>query len=144
MTYAIDSNVLLDIFLDDKDYADSAVDTLFAAANKGDLIACDIVWAETSSAFPNKNMFLAKMSDLGIVFSPMTISAAIKAGALWKASRVNASKTKGKGRHQVIPDFLIGAHALEAADALITRDRGFLREYFKELTVIDPSKGDRP
>ena len=144
MTYAIDSNVLLDIFLNDKDYATSAIDTLYAASEKGDLIACDIVWAETSAAFPDKRIFQAKMSDCGISFSPMSESAALKAGELWKADRANASRNKSKGRHQVIPDFLIGAHALESADALITRDRGFLRDYFSDLTVIDPSKGDRP
>ena len=35
---------------------------------------------------------------------------------------------------------MVGAHALEFADALITRDRGFLRKWFKALKIIDPSK----
>ena len=35
--------------------------------------------------------------------------------------------------------FLIGAHALECADALITRDRGFMRKWFSDLQIIDPS-----
>ena len=38
-----------------------------------------------------------------------------------------------------IISFLVGAHALECADALITRDRGFMRQWFSGLTVIDPS-----
>ena len=36
-------------------------------------------------------------------------------------------------------DFLIGAHALECADALVTRDRGFMRRWFSDLKIVDPS-----
>jgi hypothetical protein len=39
----------------------------------------------------------------------------------------------------VIADFLIGAHALEQADRLLTRDRGFHRRAFDGLVIVDPS-----
>jgi predicted nucleic acid-binding protein len=45
----------------------------------------------------------------------------------------------GGTRERVIADFLIGAHAMAKADRLLTRDRGFYRRYFKDLTVLDPS-----
>ena len=39
---------------------------------------------------------------------------------------------------RVIPDFLIGAHAQITADRLLARDRGYLRDYFKKLKVLEP------
>lgn len=32
-----------------------------------------------------------------------------------------------------------GVHAIEQADRLLTRDRGFYRHYFTGLTVLDPA-----
>jgi len=39
----------------------------------------------------------------------------------------------------IASDFLIGAHALSAADRLLMRDCGLYRRYFAGLKVLDPS-----
>jgi len=46
----------------------------------------------------------------------------------------------GGSRTRLIVDFLIGAHARERADRLLTRDRGFYRAYFDELEIVDPTQ----
>jgi predicted nucleic acid-binding protein len=40
------------------------------------------------------------------------------------------------GRFQILADFLIGAHALEKADCLLSRDLGFYKTYFSDLRII--------
>ncbi len=74
------------------------------------------------------------MADLGVRFVPVEQGAAMAAGEKWRDHR-----RRGGTRERVIPDFLVGSHAEVAADRLLTRDRGFYRSYFADLTVMDPS-----
>lgn len=66
--------------------------------------------------------------------SPVTRPAAYAAGQAWHRYR-----RAGGPRTRIMADFLIGAHATCAADQFITRDRGFYRSHFIELTIVDPS-----
>ena len=56
-----------------------------------------------------------------------------------EAARIMRGYARNKGpRERVAPDFLIGAHAIQQADALLTTDAGFFRHYFEGLSVISP------
>ncbi|MCM3876266.1 MAG: VapC toxin family PIN domain ribonuclease, partial [Thermoanaerobaculia bacterium] len=72
---------------------------------------------------------------LGLEFEPVSTAAAEHAGRAWRTYRAR----KGSRKERMIADFLIGAHALDSADRLLSRDRGFFRSYFPELVLVDPS-----
>lgn len=98
------------------------------------MLACDVVWAELAAVFPSEKAFHEAMDTLAIAFSPLGSEAASLAGEAWRNYRL-----RGGTRTRIIPDFLIAARAQRQCDRLLTRDRGFCREYFKKLRVIDPS-----
>ncbi len=140
MVYALDTNVILDILLADPKFGPTSRDFVAGLCTPLDsLVACDVVWAEASAAFADKTAFAKQMAAFGVDFSPMPESAAVHAGEIWKLARLDAIKSGDKSRLAIVPDFLIGAHALECADALVTRDRGFMRKWFSTLKVVDPA-----
>ena len=71
-----------------------------------------------------------------------TLRQALQAGpvALCEVAlaEVCSSLQRGGNRSRTVADFLIGAHAMMQCDALVTRDAGFYRDYFKGLKVIVP------
>jgi len=134
VTTAVDSTVLIDVFQEEPGWAARSADALDAASRAGRLTVCDVVWAEVAGRFASPAAAAAALATLGIEFDPMTAAAAGDAGRLWRAFR----DAGGGRRDRVVADFLVGAHALHQAEALLTRDRGFYRRYFKRLRVVEP------
>ena len=135
MKTAVDSSVLLDVFGADPTYGERSREALRDAYNKGALVACDVTWAEVRAHFPNDTAFQDAMRLVGISFDPIGPAAACLAGQLWQKRRKRGAK-----RDRIVADFLIGAHALHQTDALLSRDRGFYGNYFKDLSTIDPTR----
>lgn len=129
---------MLDIFGADRQFGERSREALRKCLAEGSLIACEIVWAETAAFFPRIEDAHEAMERLRIEFVPMDHQAALQAGSLFKEYR-----RRGGKRDRIIADFLIGAHAWESADRLLSRDRGFYRASFRKLSVLDPSKKPR-
>jgi hypothetical protein len=134
MITAVDTNVLLDALTGDPRYGDAALDHLEVAAQRGTLVACEVVLAELAAQFPDAPSVRAVLGQLGVAMVPMGEPAALAAGFAWGEYR-----RRGGPRTQLVADFLVGAHAKHHADALLSRDRGFIRSYFPEFRLIDPS-----
>jgi hypothetical protein len=132
---AVDSSVLLDVLVPDSQFHDISVEALRDAYDAGSLVACEVVWAEVRVHFPTDELFVETMRVLGLSFDPLSDGTAKLAGQIWRDYRA----TKRARRDNLIPDFLVGAHATLQADRLLTRDRGFYRQLFNGLKIINPT-----
>ncbi len=135
MITAVDTSVLLDLFGADSQFGLRSKEVLRRCSREGRLIACEAVFAEVRSAFAETEKAQGALAAIGVELEPMTVPASLKAGEAFRLYRL-----RGGQRERVVADFLVGAHALECADRLLTRDRGFHRTYFGGLEIVDPSR----
>lgn len=130
---AIDSSVIIDLLSNDVGTAEAAEASLRQSLSVGPVVVCDVVLAEITTALRDGVLALGVLEDMGIAYSPVESKSAVRAGEMQRRYR-----QRGGRRERTVPDFLVGAHALLQCDALITRDAGFFRDFFKGLKVIEP------
>jgi predicted nucleic acid-binding protein len=135
---AVDSSVLVDLLGRDA-RADAAEEALRRALALGPVVVCDVVVAEVGAGLGFGSELVEMLEEAGIRYSQTELRSAIRAGEM---QRRHKQRLEGERRTQSarrsVPDFLIGAHALLQCSALISRDPGFFRDYFKGLRVIVP------
>jgi predicted nucleic acid-binding protein len=132
MRTAIDSSVLWSIFRGESD-AEAWVDLLVVARRESALVVCDVVFAEISPFFHSIEDLNSRLESLGVEYDPINRASAFAAGEIFRTYR-----REGGPRAHLIPDFLVGAHALYQAGCLAARDRGYLRRYLPNLRIIAP------
>jgi predicted nucleic acid-binding protein len=131
---AVDTSVLIDVFGADPRFGVASANALRLCLNEGTVVANEVVWSETRAAFGGDDQFLNAMQAAGVAFSPASQKTATLAGLSWQKYRASGGK-----RPRVIADFLIGAHAAAQCDRLLTRDRGYYRQYFARLAIVNPT-----
>jgi predicted nucleic acid-binding protein len=132
MKTALDTSVVLDVLTADPKWADASEAALKSALLVGPLVIGECVLAEITPALKAAELdqFL---DDWRILFLPSTRESARTAGEMYHRY---LSRTVKKSR--VLPDFLIAAHAQHHTGRLLARDRGYYRDYFSGLTLIEP------
>ena len=154
MIVAIDSNVVLDIAIPRSPHARASRDALTAVLARDTVIISEPVLAEIAPAFASFDELDEFLSGNSIAFVPSTRHMLYAAGQAWRQYRMRSRRTAcGKCgavvhvecpacdepiavRRHILADFMIGAHALEYADALLTRDRRYYKTYFPKLPLI--------
>ncbi len=132
MKTAVDSSALLAIFNGEED-GPAWLTLLVESRRQGQLVICDVVYAELAPGFASNVDLHDALDKLGIRYESITTAAAWRAGTCFRAYR-----RSGGPREHLIPDFLIAAHAEVQADCLAAVDRGYLRRYFSKLRVLRP------
>ncbi len=130
---AIDSSVIVDLLSGADGAAASAEARVRQSLSIGPVVVCDVVLAEITTALRDGAEALGVLEDMGISYLAVESKSAVRAGEMQRRYR-----QRGGLPERTIPDFIVGAHALLQCSALITRDAGFFRDYFKGLKVIVP------
>jgi len=129
----VDSNVILDIFLDDPHWADWSEMTLDRYGNGRILLINPIIYTEVSIGFERIEEVEAAMAAAGFEMQE------IPKEALFLAGKAFLQYKKNKGtKSSPLPDFFIGAHAAVLGIDLITRDVSRYRTYFPTVNLITP------
>lgn len=129
----VDTNVLLDLVMDDPVWADWSQTQLEIASAGNRLFINPVIYSELSIGF-------ARIEELDrFVDEARLTMREIPRAALFLAGKAFLNYRKKRGKQTgVLPDFFIGAHAAIAGLPLLTRDRGRYGHYFPTVTLISP------
>ncbi len=129
----VDSNIILDLFENDPEWADWSENILFQYSQEYDLCINSIIYSEISIGFKRIEELEKAITDCGFKFIPIPKEALFLAGkAFFKYRRRKGNKVSP------LPDFFIGAHAAVLKIPIITRDTSRIKTYFPVVKIISP------
>lgn len=128
-----DSNVLLDVFGNDPQWATWSGEQLETALDEGPVVINHIIYGEVSLRFSTLEALDVQLSEDRFVRANLPWAAAFLAARAYRTYRA-----RGGTRTSLLPDFFIGAHAAVLGLRLLTRDAARYRTYFPTVSIIAP------
>jgi hypothetical protein len=135
---ALDTNVLSALLSGKEKDTLKAQKLLSQAAKEGDLLISPIVYAELRAAPQGSEETLELFLKSLRIELHWQLDEAIwrQASTAYRAYAARRRKQKAGSPKRLLADFIIGAHALEQADRLITFDQGKYRAAFPGLVLL--------
>jgi predicted nucleic acid-binding protein len=129
----VDSNIVLDVFLNDPKWADWSESKLDEYDQLGILYINSIIYSEISIGFKRIENLESAIAKAGFQMLQ------IPKEALFLAGKVYLKYKKRKGiKRTPLPDFFIGAQAAVQNLDLVTRDVSIYQSYFPTVKLITP------
>ena len=129
----VDSNVLLDVFLDDPKWADWSEKKLDEFSRDHPLFINSVIYTEISIGFEYMEILEETLRDCGLKMLPIPREALFLAGKAF----LNYRNQTGK-KTSPLPDFYIGAQAAVLELPILTRDTFRYRSYFPSVELVSP------
>jgi len=129
----VDSNVILDVFLNDLKWADWSESKLEEYSDHTSLYINSIIYSEISIAFKLIEDLESAITKAGFQLLEIPKEALFLAGKAY----VKYKRRKGVKRTP-LPDFFIGAQAAVLDLPLLTRDVSRYQAYFPSVVLIAP------
>lgn len=136
MPWVVDTCLLLDVGLDDPQFAEKTGKLLGSKSRDG-LVICPITFVELAPAFVGNIKPLEKfLFNLGIEYrEDWTWEDTTKANAAW--SHYVRKRRAGQSARRPVADVLIGAFA-SRFQGLLTRNAGDFAKIFPQLSIAEP------
>lgn len=129
----VDSNVILDVFLNDIDWVDRSETLLEEISYQAILYINAIIYSEVSISFGRIEDLEAAIAKAGFQMLEIPREALFLAGKAYRQY-----KKRGGAKSSPLPDFYIGAQAAVLHLDLLTRDIPRYRTYFPSVRLITP------
>ena len=134
MATFLDTNVLIDVLSEDLVRSTASAQKLNEAKARGRVLITDIVYAELSIDFESVEAVDEVIRSMDVTRVPCSTRALFRAGRAFESYKNQNAGPKDN----VLPDFLIGAHAAVEGMPLVTSDTRRMTGYFPELQVVKP------
>lgn len=129
----VDSNVLIDLLGNDRNWLDWSTEAMDRSAAQGPLLINEVVFAELAVRSTSEEALIRDLANLALSIERIPVSALYLAGKVFARYRAT-----GGTRASLPPDFFVGAPAQIARMTILTRDARRYRTHFPAVPLITP------